>query len=195
MDQSLNCRFLQSPKKLTVNSKTEVRKPWCLFEGNKGNKKNNSIVAKRENTRPCKKWMPSDTVYGRNPFRTTLKPWDTISCWYLQEKSTHSRISGVVRQLRNHQHVLPGIYSLTRRHLGLRVQGNAHIARPVSVSESPKMQSRHKVNSHCGKASFSLLLFLTLSTALRTQLAVLIRLERTKDDVETVAKRASHSLP
>lgn len=191
MDQSLNCRFLQSPKKLTVNSKTEVRKPWCLFEGNKQTK---TVLQPKEETHVlvkngCPVILCMDAIHF-----TTLKPWDTISCWYLQEKSTHSRISWVVRQLRNHQHVLPGIYSLTRRHLGLRVQGNAHIARPVSVSESPKMQSRHKVNSHCGKASFSLL-FLTLSTALRPQLAVLIRLERTKDDVETVAKRASHSLP
>ena len=24
------------------------------------------------------------TVDGRNPFRTTLKPWESIVCWYLQ---------------------------------------------------------------------------------------------------------------
>ena len=36
------------------------------------------------------------TVDGRNPFRTTLKPWETIVCWNLQGNH-HSRASWVVQ--------------------------------------------------------------------------------------------------
>ena len=36
------------------------------------------------------------TVDGRNSFRTTLKPWETIDCWYLQGNH-HSRVSWVVQ--------------------------------------------------------------------------------------------------
>ena len=39
---------------------------------------------------------PPHTVDGRNPFRTTSKPWKTIVGWYLQGNH-HSRVSWVVR--------------------------------------------------------------------------------------------------
>ena len=38
------------------------------------------------------------TVGGRNPFRTTLKRWETIVCWYLQGNH-HSRVSWVVQDI------------------------------------------------------------------------------------------------
>ena len=43
------------------------------------------------------------TVDGRNPLRTTLKPWETIVCWYLQGDS---RVSWVVQDFVHPQYVI-----------------------------------------------------------------------------------------
>ena len=49
-------------------------------------------VDESEGTKP----KAVNTVDGRNPFRTTWKPWETFFCWYSQG-SHHSRVSCVVQ--------------------------------------------------------------------------------------------------
>ena len=41
---------------------------------------------------------PGDTEDGRNPFRTTWKPWKIIVCWCLQGNH-HSRVAWVVQDI------------------------------------------------------------------------------------------------
>ena len=48
---------------------------------------------------------PLTTVGGRNPFRTTLKPWETIVCWYFVGNH-HSRVSWVVQDFAHPQYQL-----------------------------------------------------------------------------------------
>ena len=84
-----------------LKSIDSAEKKKCFFREARGfpgtsPKKTRRFQKKMRVFRVSRKWWSTTTVDGRNPFRTTWKPWETIICWYLQGNH-HSRVSSEVQ--------------------------------------------------------------------------------------------------